>query len=190
MKKTALPGGKFDSTDVDLVATALREANEEVALPLKSPHLHILCHLRPFISLSKLLVTPVVAFLTDLTVLDTLYPSPMEVDAIFDHPLEAFLEPELAVSEPLVEVGSENWPYSSEFYHPTDNPSPITGGDYRMHRFRSSYTPIKGLTADIMITIAEIAYQRDTVFERRSPKQVEPCVATWSLFKEYLDSQK
>jgi hypothetical protein len=38
------------------------------------------------------------------------------VDRIFDHPLEAVLDPELSSSEPLSVQEGENWPYTTEFY--------------------------------------------------------------------------
>jgi len=94
----------------------------------------------------------VVSLLTDLSILDSLRPSPGEVDHIFDHPVEAFLDPFLASDEPLVAKGSEHWPYDSEFHHPTDiDVSSLSNNMYRMHRFRSTASPIKGLTADIMV---------------------------------------
>ncbi|KAI0951448.1 hypothetical protein AcW1_008490 [Taiwanofungus camphoratus] len=114
--QTALPGGKVDESDEDVVETALREAHEEVSLPLKCPSVHILCIMRPFLSSSKLLVTPVVALLTDLSVLDRLKPNEGEVDQIFDHPLEAVLDPSLANREPLVQKGSVNWPYDTDLH--------------------------------------------------------------------------
>lgn len=72
--------------------------------------------MRPFLSSSKLLVTPVVALLTDLSVLDRLKPNEGEVDQIFDHPLEAVLDPSLANREPLVQKGSVNWPYDTDLH--------------------------------------------------------------------------
>ena len=93
-----------------------REAFEEVGLPMKHPAIHTLCVLRPFISLSRLLVTPVVALLTDISVLETLHPSLGEVEVIFDHPLEAILDPSLSSSEHLVALNSEQWPSDAEFY--------------------------------------------------------------------------
>jgi hypothetical protein len=63
-----------------------------------------------------LFVTPVIVFLTDPTVLDNLKASEAEVDHIFDHPLEAFLDPSLASGESLVALGSENWPYETEYH--------------------------------------------------------------------------
>ena len=81
-----------------------------------SPSIHTLCVLRQFISASGLLVTPVVALLTDRSILDTLIPSEGEVAAIFDHPLEAILEPTLSATENLVALQSEHWPSDAEYY--------------------------------------------------------------------------
>ena len=93
-----------------------REAHEEVNLPLHSPHVHPVCVLRPFLSAYKLLVTPVVAVLDDLSVLSGLQASEGEVEHIFDHPLEALLDPDLSRKEALVPMGSEHWPYEVELH--------------------------------------------------------------------------
>ncbi|KIJ52653.1 hypothetical protein M422DRAFT_223313 [Sphaerobolus stellatus SS14] len=178
--QTACPGGKVDSGDKDRIGTALREANEEIGLPTNLKGLHFLCYIRPFISLYRILVTPIVMLLTDLSVLDRLEPSVEEVDHIFDHPLEAILDPNLVANYPLAEKGSELWPYETEFYATNDNiDTPV--GPYRMHRLRSSYTPVKGLTADILITVAEIAYGRGPSYERCIPGQPDPIVALSNL---------
>lgn len=93
-----------------------REAFEEVGLPQQHPAVHTLCLLRPFFATPRLLVTPVVALLTDTSVLEQLKPAPGEVDQIFDHPLEAVLDPHLSAHENLVALNSERWPSSDEFY--------------------------------------------------------------------------
>ncbi|KAI0784450.1 NUDIX hydrolase domain-like protein [Abortiporus biennis] len=170
--QTALPGGKVDDTDEGVVETAYREAFEEVGLPLQSPQMHTICVLRPFISSAKLLVTPVVSLLTNLSLLDNLKRSESEVDRIFDHPLEAILDPSIVAKEPLVEKGSEDWPYDTELYHPTDIQLPwLANSTYRMHRFRSTASPIKGLTAEILIMTATIAHNRDPIYQRYAPGQ-------------------
>lgn len=69
----------------------LREADEEVGLPLNFPHVHLLRTMPPFPSLYKLIVTPVIALLSDTSILQSLVANPSEVDEIFDHPLEASL---------------------------------------------------------------------------------------------------
>jgi coenzyme A diphosphatase NUDT7 len=95
-----------------------REANEEVAFPLCSPHVHTLCTLEPFVSPNRVLVTPVIAFLDDISVLEELRAAPREVARIFDHPLEALLDPELLhdSEEKLVPLGSEDWRYETELH--------------------------------------------------------------------------
>ncbi|KAI5119117.1 hypothetical protein M0805_007863 [Coniferiporia weirii] len=169
--QTALPGGKCDDSDIDVIDTAYREANEEVGLPRGSPSMHVLCVLRPFLSQYRLLVTPVVALLTDLELLTSLTPCEGEVDAIFEHPLEAILDPSLAAGLPLVEKKSENWPYEDELYN-TSDARWLSETGYRMHRFRSTASPIKGLTADILIAVAEIAFNRGPMYDRWALGQI------------------
>ncbi|KAH9988992.1 NUDIX hydrolase domain-like protein, partial [Russula vinacea] len=181
--QTALPGGKVDQSDAGVVETAFREANEEVGLPLRSPHVHTLCTLEPFVSPKGLLVTPVIAFLDDVAVLDGLRAAPGEVACIFDHPLEAMLEPELLLKREgarargacACAAGSDDWPYETELHNFTD--VPWLGSMYRMHRFRSTASPVKGLTADILLASAGIAYARESVFQRWGPGQ-------WRTFGE------
>jgi peroxisomal coenzyme A diphosphatase NUDT7 len=64
------------------------------------------------------LVTPVIAFLDDTSVLEDLRAAPGEVARIFDHSLEALLDPELLrdSEEKLVPLGSEDWPYETELH--------------------------------------------------------------------------
>lgn len=203
--QTALPGGKADEGDESLVWTALREANEEVGLPLPptSSNIHFITTLPPFLSASQLLVTPVVVLLSSppplvpsssssTTTLDSssnaspntppntsshpiltsLTPSLTEVDKIFDHPLEAILDPRLLLNkgESLVDVG-EDWPYGAgDVYNPSDvHLDAFDGLIYRMHRFRTCASPIKGLTADILISVAELAYGRKPFYGRYPP---------------------
>jgi coenzyme A diphosphatase NUDT7 len=113
-------------------------------------------------------VTPVVALLSDLSALNELKPGEGEVSEIFDHPLEAILDPTLAKNEPLVPRGSEHWPYDAEYQvrymsrlfncdnsfqqYTSDIVVPMFGNaTYRMHRFRSMASPVKGLTSDILV---------------------------------------
>jgi peroxisomal coenzyme A diphosphatase NUDT7 len=95
-----------------------REAHEEVSLPLNSPDIHTLCTMEPFLSSSRLFVVPVVALLTNNNILGQLEASVTEVSCIFNHPLEAILDPTLAENEgpQLVPIGSENWPYKTEYH--------------------------------------------------------------------------
>jgi len=93
-----------------------REANEEVGLPLNSQHIHTIGTLDPCISLYKMIVVPVLAVLTEPSILGELKAHEGEVARIFTHPLRAILDPNLARSEPLVERGSEDWPYETDLY--------------------------------------------------------------------------
>jgi len=164
-----------DESDGGVVQTAFREANEEVRLPLGSPHVHTLCTLEPCVSQFKVVVTPVVAYLDDVSVLDALCAAPGEVARIFDHPLEALLDPELAREEGLVPIGSDDWPYEEELHNFRDYL--WLGNICRLHRFRSAASPVKGLTADILLATAGIAYAREPVFQRWGPGQ-------WITFAE------
>ena len=148
-----------------------REANEEVGLPRESSAIHILCILQPQLSKYGLLVTPVVAFLSDVRLLDSLTPCEGEVDAIFEHPLKALLDPSLSLTLPLSKKGSEDWPYDDDVYvrslsfyvryflvneyfsFQNTSDSLVFGSMlYRMHRFRTTASPIKGLTSDILVS--------------------------------------
>jgi len=169
--QTALPGGRVDDTDTNYLDTAFREAYEEVGLPLNCPDIHIVALLEPFVSLHRLVVTPVVAVLTRPPVLANLKAAQDEVACIFTHPLEAILDPALAGGEPLVALGSEDWPYNTELYNTSDSiVSVLNDSVYRMHRFRSSASSIKGLTADILVR--NMTAGQCTVYERYAPGQL------------------
>lgn len=172
--QTALPGGRVDETDKSLVETAFREAFEEVQLPLNCSDIHLIGLYEPFLSLHKLIVTPVYALLTRKELLGELKPSEGEVSRIFTHPLEALLDPQLSQHEAsLVAIGSEDWPYSTTYYNTSDSAVAMLGNTvYRMHRFRTVASPIKGLTSDILIKTAEAAYGQPTVYERFAPGQI------------------
>ncbi|KAG8695784.1 hypothetical protein FRC09_008931 [Ceratobasidium sp. 395] len=49
----------------------------------------------------------------------------------------------------------------------------MRGTHYRMHRFRSVAVPVKGLTADILIHTAEIAYNKAPEFSTRADNQLD-----------------
>ncbi|QOR38196.1 CoA pyrophosphatase [Billgrantia diversa] len=85
--QVAFPGGKREDNDRDLLATALRESEEEIALP--PDRVELLGRLSDVISLHGILVTPYVGLIPpDLP----LTPDPTELDAIFEVPLELFLQ--------------------------------------------------------------------------------------------------
>ncbi|MFE8582805.1 CoA pyrophosphatase [Sphingomonas sp. NCPPB 2930] len=84
----AFPGGRADPGDVDLVATALREAEEEIGL---SPHAVTVVGLADrYRTVTGFEVTPVLGVIPpDLT----LYPSEAEVANLFEVPLAYVLDP-------------------------------------------------------------------------------------------------
>lgn len=168
--QTALPGGKADAGEDSPLITALREANEEVGLP--ESQVHLLCTLPPFPSKYKLLVVPVVALLPNVSILTSLERSVHEVEALFFHRLDALLDPSVALTSGigLAEKGSSNWPYEDDAYNTSDSDW-LYGHQYRMHRFRTTHSPVKGLTSDILILTAQIAYDRPPTYSRNAPRQ-------------------
>jgi 8-oxo-dGTP pyrophosphatase MutT (NUDIX family) len=85
----AFPGGAAEPGDADLVATALREATEEIGLDPAAPGLRIIGELEPFwIPVSNFQVTPIVAFADRLAAWQ---PDPREVARVIEAPLASFL---------------------------------------------------------------------------------------------------
>ncbi|MDP3277697.1 MAG: CoA pyrophosphatase [Deltaproteobacteria bacterium] len=82
----SLPGGRRDATDEDLVATALREAEEEVGLSRRS--VRVLGLLDELVTISNYKMTPVLAVLEGPL---SLRPNPTEVAEVLLIPLRVFL---------------------------------------------------------------------------------------------------
>ena len=78
----AFPGGKKDEGDADVIAAALREAQEEIGLP--SSVVDVLGTLPCHETVTGFSVTPVVAHVTSRFVVS---PEPGEVDEVFSVPL-------------------------------------------------------------------------------------------------------
>ena len=86
--QVSFPGGRVDDRDADVVATALRESREEIALaPAAAEPLGYLDRLE---TVSGFCVTPVVARLARDT---ALAPQPGEVAQVFEVPLRFLLDP-------------------------------------------------------------------------------------------------
>jgi 8-oxo-dGTP pyrophosphatase MutT (NUDIX family) len=84
----AFPGGKYEINDVDFVATALREAHEEVGINPET--VTILGQLSPlFIPPSQFLVYPIVGY---TTVVPVFIPDPIEIKEVIPCHLIDFLK--------------------------------------------------------------------------------------------------
>jgi len=101
----SFPGGKAEPEDADPAATALREANEEVALDAGAAGVHVVGLLdRMWIPVSDFDVTPVVALAQRRP---RLAPSPFEVARIMEPPVARFLP---GASVTMVEQTIREWP--------------------------------------------------------------------------------
>lgn len=84
--QVAFPGGAVDSSDASLIAAALREAQEEVAIPPET--VEVIGVLPPVDSVTGFQVTPVVGIIPP----DLQYHASVdEVSAVFEMPLEEAL---------------------------------------------------------------------------------------------------
>ena len=84
----AFPGGRTDETDQDAVATALREAQEEIALPRH--FVEVLGTLPTYVTGTAFIITPVVALIRPGF---ELRPNPGEVADVFEVPLGYLMNP-------------------------------------------------------------------------------------------------
>ncbi|XP_021766046.1 nudix hydrolase 11-like [Chenopodium quinoa] len=146
--EVALPGGKVEEGDEDEVATALREANEEIGL---DPSLvEVVSVLEPFSMKNGMVVVPVLGLLFDKTAFHPIS-NITEVESIFDAPLEMFLK-----DENRREVERE-W----------------MGSKYLLHYFdyeaEGRRYVIFALTAGILIETASMVYQQSPAFVEMKP---------------------
>lgn len=159
--ETALPGGRMEEQDASIAATALREAEEEIALTAAT---RVIATLPPFLSKNLLFVVPVVAFVEqlDTALIQSLKPNAAEVGAIWSWPLHGFLgfpskKPDEAVEYAFTDV---KW---------------LLGRRFRLREFRhpKMASAVTGLTADILLDVALAAYEvSEPGFEYRSPGQM------------------
>lgn len=102
--EVSFPGGKAELEDADLVATALREAAEEVGLDSVAAEVTIVGRLDPVhVAVSGFAIHPIVALAPRPP---SLVPHPGEVARIVSAPVEAFLP---AAPMPVVERPIRDW---------------------------------------------------------------------------------
>lgn len=151
--EVAFPGGKQEPGDVDLVSTALREANEEVGI--KAENVEVLEVLSPRM-VRRTVVTPVIGLLKSsdfrLSIDHT------EVEKAFHVPLEFFLE------------NSPNHFYKTFQYK---------NQEFRIHFFQftqhrtdkvESFS-IYGFTAGLCVEVASVVFDRLPDYELLSKRE-------------------
>nr|BAJ90064.1 predicted protein [Hordeum vulgare subsp. vulgare] len=141
--EVSLPGGKVDQGDVDVKATALREAEEEIGLDRAL--VSIVTVLEPFLSKNGLDVTPVIGILSDKALFKPVL-NKAEVEDIFDAPLEMFLKDDNRTTR------QRNW---------MGKTIPVQFFDYEAEG--EKYV-IWGLTAHILTRAASVVLQRKPSF--------------------------
>lgn len=125
--QVSFPGGARDETDADIVATAMREAHEEIGITAR--RFHPVGFLDRFATISRYVVTPVVAWL------DSNYqavPNPHEVSEVFEIPLSHLLD-EAQYFERTVEFGGHIRQVGEFQPHP-DAPHRVWGATAAMLR--------------------------------------------------------
>jgi 8-oxo-dGTP pyrophosphatase MutT (NUDIX family) len=86
--QVSFPGGRAEPHDATPEFTALREAHEEIGLPME--RVEVLARLPDYLTRTGFRVTPVVGLLEPPIVLT---PDPREVDEVFEVPLAFLLDP-------------------------------------------------------------------------------------------------
>lgn len=144
--EVALPGGRCEPQDASLVFTAFREAEEEVGICAKS--LHLLTILPPILSRSSnFIVTPVVAWINKAPT--RFKPAPTEVARVFTVPIRKFI----------------NKSPSYSFMHLED--------EYPLHCVRHYTFRVMGLTCNILVHTASIAFDVQPEFPFKYPMYEE-----------------
>ncbi|NXV92991.1 NUDT7 diphosphatase, partial [Calonectris borealis] len=143
--EVCFPGGKSEAIDKDEIATALREAKEEVGL--QPEKVEVICRLVPGIDKMNHLVTPVVGFIEDTF---QAIPNPDEVSSVFVVPLEYFVKP----------LNYKTLPYKTS----SGYLSRMHCFTYDDHEHKMSFK-IWGLTAHFAVFLALVIFGKRPTFE-------------------------
>lgn len=135
--EVAFPGGRCDSSDASIIATALRESREEIGLAEDS--VEVIGELDSFISRVGLRVQPIVGLVPHDA---PLIASPDEIESIFRVPVEYFL--------------NEKPVYTHKFH--------FMGQDVTVPSFNYDNYVIWGLTAFMIVDLMKRAYDHDIEF--------------------------
>jgi 8-oxo-dGTP pyrophosphatase MutT (NUDIX family) len=108
--QVAFPGGKIDAEDASAIDAALREAEEELALPRR--HVTVLGEADIYTSGSGYRIAPVVGVIPpDLP----LIPSPQEVEDWFEVPLDFLLDPRNLEKKQAIWQGQQRTYYDMDW---------------------------------------------------------------------------
>lgn len=140
--EVAFPGGKRDSTDASIIATALRESREEIGLPEQS--VEVVGELDIFVSKVGLRVQPIVGMVEPGQLL---VPNPDEIESIFHVPVEFFLNARVS--------------YTHRFR--------FMGQDVTVPSFNYGDYVIWGLTAFMIVDLMKRVYDHQVEFNWPSP---------------------
>jgi 8-oxo-dGTP pyrophosphatase MutT (NUDIX family) len=86
--QVSFPGGRIEPEDPDAIRAALREAEEEIALPRN--HVEVVGRLDTWLTGTGFEITPIVGLVRPP---DALAPDPVEVAEVFEVPLDFVLDP-------------------------------------------------------------------------------------------------
>ncbi|HKT17346.1 MAG TPA: CoA pyrophosphatase [Stellaceae bacterium] len=108
----SFPGGRIEPEDPDAVHAALREAEEEIGLPIN--HVEVAGRLDTWLTGTGFEITPVVGLVRPP---DSFAPHPVEVAEVFEVPLDFVLDPRNHQRRSRELRGEERWFWTLPYQH-------------------------------------------------------------------------